>query len=557
MDMTGDAEWHREWLADETQTVTSLFAQENPALVERLVLLHPVRNLPDAAKEGMRARASAASSSEGLAGIANAVASAGVASASRSNSSVTSFIRDLVSTTSPEGYAAACNALATAPSVDAAKTPVPVYLIGGAEDYLAGPAQVEAWAKEAKQGRGVVLPRVGHWGGIEAPHAVANAVQQALAPESYELFVGTFRSPKLYTVRFEPGSKKLSLQTTNEALSGHNWLDVSRDGKTLYATCWGTGAARVTCYDIVSPGKQSYHTAVQASTAPSKFMSGYVVANKKAMYSACGPQVDVFELDEQGKLKTGEAVQSFALVSENGRHKGDSVLDFGGLRHGGHSADLSPDGSKLYVADIGRNCVWMYHVDQATGHLKEASKNIAKRGHDGPRHAWPHPNGRIVYSLQEHSSYVDVLRLSDDDQSLEWVEGGNILPADDDCQLYWADEVRLSPDAKVVFGSTRGLKPETKGWVSAWALDENGRLKVADEQPQHRFQTRTSGGWANAIAVAPNMGPNGESYIALTDSEEGFVQMLSYTQEKGFEVLDELKLGDKGEEHPVSVVAWL
>lgn len=46
----------------------------------------------------------------------------------------------------------------------------------------------------------------------------------------------------------------------------------------------------------------------------------------------------------------------------------------------------------------------MYHVDKATGRLTEASKNIAKRGHDGPRHAWPHPNGKIVYSLQEHSS---------------------------------------------------------------------------------------------------------------------------------------------------------
>lgn len=535
--------------------MTSLFAEQHPDRVERLVLLHPVRNLPAAAQEGMRARASAATSAEGLAGIANAVASAGVASASRSNTTVTSFIRDLVSTTSPGGYAAACSALASAPPVDAARTPVPVFLIGGAEDYLAGPAQVEAWAKEARDGGCAILPRVGHWGGVEAPLAVAGAVQRALAPQSYELFVGTFRSPKLYTVRFDVGARKLALAATSAALSGHNWLDVAKDGKTLYATCWGTGAARVTCYDIRAG--EAGLTPVQATTAPSKFMSGYVVANAKALYSACGPQVDVFELDDAGKLKSEDAVQSFALVSEDARHKGSSVLDFGGLRHGGHSADLSPDGSKLYVADIGRNCVWMYHVDPATGRLKEASKNVAKRGHDGPRHAWPHPNGRIVYSLQEHSSYVDVLRLSDDDQELEWVEGANILPPGDDCGLYWADEVRLSPDARTLFGSTRGLKPETKGWVAAWPLDENGRLRSADEQPAHRLQTRTSGGWANAIAVAPNAGPNGESFIALTDSEEGFVQMLAYSEDKGFEVLDELRLGDEGEEHPVSVVAWL
>jgi hypothetical protein len=55
------------------------------------------------------------------------------------------------------------------------------------------------------------------------------------------------------------------------------------------------------------------------------------------MYSACGPQVDVFLIDEKtGALKQQEAIQSFSLVNEEDRHKGTSQMDFGGLRHGGH-----------------------------------------------------------------------------------------------------------------------------------------------------------------------------------------------------------------------------
>ena len=92
------------------------------------------------------------------------------------------------------------------------------------------------------------------------------------------------------------------------------------------------------------------------------------------MYSACGPQVDVFLLDEKtGAFKDQAAVQSLFLVSEDDMHKGDLQMDFGGLRHGGHastvthltsivtysycpqSCDLSPDGTKLYVADM-----WVY-----------------------------------------------------------------------------------------------------------------------------------------------------------------------------------------------------
>lgn len=87
------------------------------------------------------------------------------------------------------------------------------------------------------------------------------------------------------------------------------------------------------------------------------------------MYSACGPQVDVFELDHEGALKEQAAVQSFSLVAEEEQHRGALPMDFGGLRHGGHvrqerhspdrqvahhvqSCDLSPDGTKLYVADM-------------------------------------------------------------------------------------------------------------------------------------------------------------------------------------------------------------
>ena len=55
------------------------------------------------------------------------------------------------------------------------------------------------------------------------------------------------------------------------------------------------------------------------------------------MYSACGPQVDVFLLDgSTGALLDKQAVQSFSLVAEADRHKGTSQMDFGGLRHGGH-----------------------------------------------------------------------------------------------------------------------------------------------------------------------------------------------------------------------------
>lgn len=559
------------------QTVTSLFTEKHSEMVEKLILLHPVRNLPAAAKDNMRGRAQAASTAEGLAGIANVVAATAVAKLTAAGDLTTcAFIRHLVATTNPAAYAAACIALSEIPAVSAANLQVPLHIIGGEEDYLAGPAAVAAWAAEVpnEQGTCVVLKNVGHWGAVEAPLKVGKSVAQALAPTSYNLLMGTFRSPYLYTLGFDTAKGKLDLQHTNKAVGGHNWLDVSRDGKTLYTTNWGE-IPSVSSYAIV-PSKgdapngtangvpngtaSAYPVTELKETVASKYLSGYVCSNDKAVYSACGPQVDVFLLDKSGQLKQEAAVQSFSLVSEDAMHKGNTQMDFGGLRHGGHSADLSPDGTKLYVADIGRNCVWVYHVDLATGLLTEATKNIATRPDDGPRHCWPHPNGSIVYTLQEHSSYVDVLRLTDD-AKLEWLEGGFILPPGDDCKKYWADEVRLSPAADVVFGSVRGLEAHTNGYVTAWRLNPDGRLADpvgADKgDATHRFKTRTSGGWANAIAVCPNLGPRGEVFLSLTDSEEGFIQVLSYTAEDGFKVVDEVRVGSKEEQVGASVAVWL
>jgi hypothetical protein len=117
----------------------------------------------------------------------------------------------------------------------------------------------------------------------------------------------------------------------------------------------------------------------------------------------------------------------------------------------------------------------------------------------------------------------------------------------------------LSPFADILFGSTRGLEPETKGYVAAWALSPDGRLadSQAEQNALHRFETRTSGGWANAIAVCPTLGKNGEVYLTLTDSEEGFIQVLSFTRETGFKVVDEVKLGTAEEKVGASVAVWL
>lgn len=100
--------------------------------------------------------------------------------------------------------------------------------------------------------------------------------------------------------------------------------------------------------------------------------------------------------------------------------------------------------------------------------------------------------------------------------------------------------MRLSPSGRYLYASTRGLLPTEKGWVAVFPLLPSGLL--ASETPSALWETPTSGGWANAIEPAPSgfstlgEGQGGRDYIALTDSEEGLVLVLSWDGEKVEEV---------------------
>ncbi|KAI5475781.1 carboxy-cis,cis-muconate cyclase [Pseudohyphozyma bogoriensis] len=379
---------------------------------------------------------------------------------------------------------------------------------------------------------------------------------------SFHFLVGTFNSPHLFTLAFTPSERKLEIVSKTECIGSHSWLSLSADRKNLYATCWTTPPT-LAAYSLSPATTREGPLIKLLNTVPTAARSGYVCNSKIAAYSAGGPTGEVVAIDQNtGAFVEGEegTLQRLDFVDQRGQKDDGGVMDFGGLRNGAHSADLSPDGKTLYIADIGRNCIFVYTVNP-DGSLTLTDKNIAPRPNDGPRHAWPHPNGKIVYSLQEHTSMVDVFELNEG--KLTWKQGVKIIP---DCKyrlmhfhftpnfdtlnppsalsptLFWADEVRLSPSTTstpaYLFASTRGLEPSQKGWVAAYPLSPSGL--ISSTTPLHLYETPTSGGWANAIEPAPlavnDAGGEGKMYAALTDSEEGLVMVLSWDGKEWEEV---------------------
>lgn len=373
----------------------------------------------------------------------------------------------------------------------------------------------------------------------------------------HHLLVGTFNTNLIATLAFDTSKRSLEVVAKNEGQAPHSWLALNAAKDRLYATSW-TEPPGLASYRIErATASSSVPTVSPINSVTTAARSGYVCVSPIAAYSAGGPTGEVFRLDDRtgGFAQDEHELQKLSFVGGDTQRNDGGVLDFGGLRHGAHSFDLSPDGKLAYVADIGRNAIFVFKVDDV-GTLTLTEKNMAPRSNDGPRHVTPHPNGKYVYSLQEHSSMVDTFEV-DPVGTLRWVRGVKIIPSDHTPDRYWADEVQISPSQRFLYCSTRGLEPTTKGWLAVYALSPDGL--PASGSPIVLYETATSGGWANAVQPAPGEYNEGAiEYLALTDSEQGFVYILSFD---GVEVVEvartKLEYGTSEKVVGAATAVWL
>jgi carboxy-cis,cis-muconate cyclase len=195
----------------------------------------------------------------------------------------------------------------------------------------------------------------------------------------HHFIVGTFNTNLVFTLAFDPVRESLEVVKINEGQAPHSWLALSvrrrlsfdspphfqsgnslpplltrpcaiQDDKCrLYATSWTVPPA-IASYAVSRSSPSSPPSITHLSSVVTAARSGYVCVSSTHAYSAGGPTGEVFSIDAEGGLK--EEVQKLDFVDARGQTDNGDTMDFGGLRHGSHSFDLSPDGKLAYVADM-------------------------------------------------------------------------------------------------------------------------------------------------------------------------------------------------------------
>lgn len=149
--------------------ICQYIAVETPDLVDSLTLFGPILEPSEAARIGLKDRASTARS-HGMTGIADAVSRASVSEGScAANPIAAAFVRESLMRQNPAGYATHCEALSNAHAADHSIIRCPTLLIAGEKDPVAPVAMAQTLAARIEGATLEVMAGIGHWMTMENP----------------------------------------------------------------------------------------------------------------------------------------------------------------------------------------------------------------------------------------------------------------------------------------------------------------------------------------------------------------------------------------------------
>ncbi|GAA5939802.1 hypothetical protein JCM3775_001631 [Rhodotorula graminis] len=160
--------------------VACAFAARYPDKVDKLVLLGAMRALSPSLQTLMLKRAHTVLE-HGMSAVVDQVVAAGLSERTRADSPLAvAMVRALVLATKPEGYAAACRALAGASEPEYSRIKAETLVVAGEYDVLSDAATSDHLCDEIPNARRVDLSGVGHWHAVEDPAGVARVLDEFL-----------------------------------------------------------------------------------------------------------------------------------------------------------------------------------------------------------------------------------------------------------------------------------------------------------------------------------------------------------------------------------------
>jgi 6-phosphogluconolactonase len=270
------------------------------------------------------------------------------------------------------------------------------------------------------------------------------------AKREWLAYIGTYTRPPsqgIYAWRFEAASGKLTPLGLAAETSNPTFLAVDPKQRFLYAANEDKAGA-ISAFAI-DPANGRLKLLNQVPSRGSGPCHVAVDPGGKWVFAANygSGSVAVFPVHEDGTL--GEAtgfVQHAGSSGNTPRQSGPHA----------HSANVSPDGRWLLVADLGLDQILSYRVDAVKGTLSPGDPPFTKIAPgSGPRHMAFGRDGRFAYAISEMLSTVTVFRYNSARGSLQELQTAQVTPEGYTGPKSSA-EIAVDPGGKFLYGSNRG-----------------------------------------------------------------------------------------------------
>ncbi|MDA8252476.1 MAG: lactonase family protein [Rhodospirillales bacterium] len=232
-------------------------------------------------------------------------------------------------------------------------------------------------------------------------------------------------------------------------------------GVTAFAVDRSSGALRQ-INAVSSRGKWPCHLSVHPSgkfVLVANYGTGTVAVLPIAENGALGEASDV--QGDPGPLNPAQAADSPPGQTAPSDHAGPHM----------HMVESDPQGRFIIVNDAGRDRILRYTLDLATGKLAPAAvPPVATEPGSAPRHFVFHPNGRILYDLQEQDGMVTAYDYDPETAGLKEKQTLAVLPPGF-AGSFLASELAISPDGHFLYAAVR-----LHDAISILSVAEDGRL---------------------------------------------------------------------------------
>jgi 6-phosphogluconolactonase len=155
------------------------------------------------------------------------------------------------------------------------------------------------------------------------------------------------------------------------------------------------------------------------------------------------------------------------------QHVGSSVNPERQKEPHAHCIVISPDNRFAFAADLGTDQILSYRLDAAKATLAPNQPPFAKSpAGAGPRHLTFHPNGKLVYVINELLNSVTAFAYNIEKGVLTEIQTISTLPKDFAGESYCAD-LKITPNGRFLYGTNRGHDS-----IAAYRIADDGRLTL-------------------------------------------------------------------------------